>query len=78
MNLCYNEGNVFKQGGDLMDSERFLGEFIKFHRKKQHLNISQMAYKTKYSRSYLVLIEAGKVIQSDMKQQLIRFFQVLI
>lgn len=48
-----------------MDELVYLGNFIKLHRELLNLNLSQLAYKCNYSRSYIGLIESGKIQKSE-------------
>ncbi|MGX8850941.1 helix-turn-helix domain-containing protein [Amedibacillus sp. YH-ame10] len=48
-----------------MDELEYIGNFIKLHREMLDLNVNQLAYKCKYSRSYISLIEKGKIHKSE-------------
>ena len=48
-----------------MEDLVYLGKYIKLQRERRNLNISQLAYKCNFSRSYLSQIESGRVIPSE-------------
>lgn len=61
-----------------MDDLVYLGKYIKLQRERHNLNISQLAYKCNYSRSYLSQIESGRVLPSPKLEETInRIFTCL-
>lgn len=54
-----------------MDDLLYLGKYIKLQRERHNLNISQLAYKCNYSRSYLSQIESGRVLPSAKLEETI-------
>lgn len=54
-----------------MDDLVYLGKYIKLQRERLNLNISQLAYKSHYSRSYLSQIESGRVLPSAKLEETI-------